>query len=134
MLHSPMRSLANLIDRATITLHNAYIELDDRAKLSTKRCLYSSRAILDAFHSFVNACSSVSTQPPHLTRLHPFVVVRLLLRFLFRSLLTLRKICWYLAAVVQVQLCRSLIELQDFENEQKVWKDINILRLVTCSR
>jgi hypothetical protein len=39
-------------------------------------------------------------------------------------------ICWYLAAVVQVQLCKRLIEIGDRANEANVWGEINLLRLV----
>ncbi|KIO20877.1 hypothetical protein M407DRAFT_29481 [Tulasnella calospora MUT 4182] len=44
-------------------------------------------------------------------RLHPFVTI-----------------CWYLAAVVQVQQCRHLIDIGDRQNEAAVWGEINLLR------
>jgi len=46
-----------------------------------------------------------------ITRLHPFVII-----------------CWYLAAVVQVQLCKYFIEIGDSERESTVWGEINVLR------
>lgn len=38
------------------------------------------------------------------------------------------RICWYLAAVVQVQLCKRLIEIGDRASEANVWGEINLLR------
>ncbi len=38
------------------------------------------------------------------------------------------QICWYLAAVVQVQLCKYFIEIGDSEQESTVWGEINVLR------
>jgi hypothetical protein len=38
------------------------------------------------------------------------------------------QICWYLAAVVQVQLCKYFIEIGDSEREATVWGEINVLR------
>lgn len=46
-----------------------------------------------------------------ITRLHPFVTI-----------------VWYLAAVVQIQLCKYFIELGDNERESTVWGEINVLR------
>jgi hypothetical protein len=46
-----------------------------------------------------------------ISRLHPFVTI-----------------CWYLAAVVQVQLCKYFIEINDSERESTVWGEINVLR------
>lgn len=40
-----------------------------------------------------------------------------------------KQICWYLAAVVLVQLCRRLIEIGDTANEATLWGEINLLRL-----
>lgn len=40
------------------------------------------------------------------------------------------QICWYLAAVVQVQLCKYFIEINDTERESTVWGEINLLRCV----
>ncbi|KAH9937080.1 uncharacterized protein B0H18DRAFT_1081363 [Fomitopsis serialis] len=39
-----------------------------------------------------------------------------------------RRICWYLAAVVQVQLCKYFIEIGDSSRESTVWGEINALR------
>jgi hypothetical protein len=41
---------------------------------------------------------------------------------------TVSQICWYLAAVVQVQLCKYFIEINDSERESTVWGEINVLR------
>ena len=38
------------------------------------------------------------------------------------------QICWYLAAVVQTQLCKYYIEIGDTLREQTVWGEINALR------
>ena len=38
------------------------------------------------------------------------------------------QICWYLAAVVQTQLCKYFIEIGDTSREQTVWGEINALR------
>lgn len=38
------------------------------------------------------------------------------------------QICWYLAAVVQVQLCKYFIEIGDTSRESTVWGEINALR------
>ncbi|KAI9445291.1 hypothetical protein H4582DRAFT_2108984 [Lactarius indigo] len=64
----------------------------------------ASRAIL-AQH-YILASSSFD-----ITRLHPFVTI-----------------CWYLAAVVQIQLCKYFIETGDTDREYGVWGVINVLR------
>ena len=38
------------------------------------------------------------------------------------------QIVWYLAAVVQVQLCKYFIEIGDTDREATVWGEINVLR------
>jgi len=38
------------------------------------------------------------------------------------------QICWYLAAVVQIQLCKHYIELGKTAAEEIVWGEINLLR------
>lgn len=38
------------------------------------------------------------------------------------------KICWYLACVVQIHLCKRLIEMGDVVNEATCWGEINMLR------
>ncbi|KAH9175263.1 hypothetical protein EDB89DRAFT_1847750 [Lactarius sanguifluus] len=89
---------------ATITLHNPYVDFSDPQGVSTSRCLEASRAIL-AQHNIL-ASSSFD-----ITRLHPFVTI-----------------CWYLAAVVQIQLCKYFIEIGDTDREYGVWGVINVLR------
>ncbi|KIM48115.1 hypothetical protein M413DRAFT_439826 [Hebeloma cylindrosporum] len=89
---------------ATITLHNPYIDFTDPQNVSTARCVNSARCILGAY--YVLSATSLD-----ITRLHPFVTI-----------------CWYLAAVVQVQLCKYFIEINDSERESTVWGEINVLR------
>ncbi|KAF9056260.1 hypothetical protein BJ165DRAFT_1336075 [Panaeolus papilionaceus] len=89
---------------ATITLHNPYIDFTDPRNVSTARCVNSARCILTAY--YVLSATSLD-----ITRLHPFVTI-----------------CWYLAAVVQVQLCKYFIEINDSERESTVWGEINVLR------
>ncbi|KAJ7181742.1 hypothetical protein C8R43DRAFT_970241 [Mycena crocata] len=89
---------------ATITLHNPYLDFTDPQCASTSRCVNSARSILGAY--FMLSATSLD-----ITRLHPFVVI-----------------CWYLAAVVQVQLCKYFIEIGDSERESTVWGEINVLR------
>lgn len=43
---------------------------------------------------------------------------------------TFPQICWYLAAVVQIQLCKYFIEISDTARESTVWGEINVLRYV----
>jgi len=94
---------------AIITLHNSYIDFADPQCISTARCVNSSRSILEAF--YVLSATSLD-----ITRLHPFVTI-----------------CWYLAAVVQVQLCRYFIEINDVQRESTVWGEINVLRFAMMS-
>ncbi|RDB28815.1 Zinc finger transcription factor YRR1 [Hypsizygus marmoreus] len=89
---------------ATITLHNPYIDFTDPQCVSTARCVHSARSILSAY--YVLSATSLD-----ISRLHPFVTI-----------------CWYLAAVVQVQLCKYFIEINDNERESTVWGEINVLR------
>ncbi|KAK7463678.1 hypothetical protein VKT23_007021 [Stygiomarasmius scandens] len=89
---------------ATITLHNPYIDFTDPNCVSTGRCVHSARCILAAYYM-------LSATSLDITRLHPFVTI-----------------CWYLAAVVQVQLCKYFIEISDSERESTVWGEINVLR------
>lgn len=58
----------NVIDRATITLHNPYMDFNDPERASTKRCIKAAQAILSAY--FMLSATSLD-----LTRLHPFVTV-----------------------------------------------------------
>ncbi|KAJ7169961.1 hypothetical protein C8R46DRAFT_896723 [Mycena filopes] len=89
---------------ATITLHNPYLDFTDPQCASTSRCVNSARSILAAYYMLSGTSLDI-------TRLHPFVVI-----------------CWYLAAVVQVQLCKYFIEIGDSERESTVWGEINLLR------
>lgn len=45
-----------------------------------------------------------------------------------RLTIDFQQIIWYLAAAVQVQLCKYFIENGDAEREAVVWADINVLR------
>ncbi|EMD42229.1 hypothetical protein CERSUDRAFT_110761 [Gelatoporia subvermispora B] len=89
---------------ATITLHNTFINFSDSSSISTRRCLHATREILNAY-------SRLSATSLDIARLHPFVTI-----------------CWYLAAVVQIQLCKYFIEINDTEREATVWGEINMLR------
>ncbi|TFK30532.1 hypothetical protein FA15DRAFT_662503 [Coprinopsis marcescibilis] len=89
---------------ATITLHNPYIDFSDPSNISMSRCVNSANRILNAFYTL--------SQPSlDITRLHPFVTI-----------------CWYLAAVVLVQLCKHYIETDEQEKESRIWGEINVLR------
>ncbi|KAJ7597133.1 hypothetical protein C8J56DRAFT_1159103 [Mycena floridula] len=89
---------------ATITLHNPYLDFTDQQSVSTSRCVNSARSILGAYYM-------LSATSLDITRLHPFVTI-----------------CWYLAAVVQVQLCKWFIEVGDQQREATIWGEINVLR------
>ncbi|KAF9532019.1 hypothetical protein CPB83DRAFT_848197 [Crepidotus variabilis] len=89
---------------ATITLHNPYIDFSNPTSTSTERCVRAARCILAAYYT-------LSATSIDICRLHPLVTI-----------------CWYLAAAVQVQLCKYFIEINDAERESTVWGEINILR------
>ncbi|KAJ3879070.1 hypothetical protein F5051DRAFT_486390 [Lentinula edodes] len=89
---------------AVITLHNPYVNFNDPDNVSTARCIHSARCILAAYYMLTATSLDI-------TRLHPFVTI-----------------CWYLAAVVQVQLCKYFIEVGDSDRESTVWGEINVLR------
>ncbi|GJE87629.1 Zn(II)2Cys6 transcription factor [Phanerochaete sordida] len=89
---------------AAITLHNSYIDFNDSQSVSTSRCMNATRSILSAYYSLSETSLDIS-------RLHPFVTI-----------------CWYLAAVVQIQLCKYFIEINDTARESTVWGEINVLR------
>ncbi|KAF9069139.1 hypothetical protein BDP27DRAFT_1522180 [Rhodocollybia butyracea] len=89
---------------AVITLHNPYVNFNDPNNVSTARCIHSARCILASYYM-------LSATSLDITRLHPFVTI-----------------CWYLAAVVQVQLCKYFIEIGDSDRESTVWGEINVLR------
>ncbi|CAL1695491.1 unnamed protein product [Somion occarium] len=89
---------------ATITLHNPFLNFNDSQNVSTARCVNATRSILAAYYR-------LSETSLDITRLHPFVTI-----------------CWYLAAVVQIQLCKYFIEIGDTSRESTVWGEINVLR------
>ncbi|KAF8641137.1 hypothetical protein AX17_000779 [Amanita inopinata Kibby_2008] len=89
---------------AAITLHNPYMDFTNHQCVSTARCVHAARSILRAYYT-------LSATSLDITRLHPFVTI-----------------CWYLAAVVLIQLCKYFIEINDNERESTVWGEINILR------
>jgi len=64
--------------------------------------------------------------------LHPFVTVSFPVPEFpsFSILIGYHQICWYLAAVVQVQVCKHFIEVGDAAREDQVWGEINVLRYV----
>lgn len=97
--------LAHLLPHATaITLHNPYVDFSDSQSTSASRCANAARAILTAYYRLYETSLDI-------TRLHPLVVI-----------------CWYLAAVVQIQLCKYFIEIGDISREATIWGEINILR------
>lgn len=107
---------------ATITLHNPYIDFNDQQCVSTSRCVNSARCILGAYYM-------LSATSLDITRLHPFVTVSPSMpQFSVEFLIQASQICWYLAAVVQVQLCKFFIESGDSDRESTVWGEINVLR------
>jgi hypothetical protein len=55
--------------RATITLHNPYLDFTDAQNVSTARCVNSARCILAAYYMLSGTSLDIG-------RLHPFVVVR----------------------------------------------------------
>ena len=105
-----------------ITLHNPYVDFSDPQSASASRCLNSARAILTAYYRLYETSLDI-------TRLHPLVVVGVRSHPLLVTRLTFfSQICWYLAAVVQVQLCKYFIEIGDVSRETTIWGEINILR------
>ena len=69
-----MRSICpHIFYSATITLHNPYIDILDRQSVSTLRCVDASRAILAQHYTLASSSFDI-------TRLHPFVTVRILFR------------------------------------------------------
>lgn len=57
-------------DSAAITLHNPYIDFTDPNNVPTARCIMAARAILSAYYTLTATSLDI-------TRLHPFVTVRL---------------------------------------------------------
>lgn len=119
---------------ATITLHNPYLNFEDMSIPSTRRCLAAADAILDAYYVFQKATAySTVFYPRPIAKLHPFATVSKI-RYLFQvfHLTVVRiEICWYLAAVVKVQVCKYMIEIGEASREIEVWGEINALRSVS---
>lgn len=111
---------------ATITLHSPWVNYAEPATCpSVARCMEAARAILDKYYVLRSTSFDI-------TLLHPFVTVsRIAVEHLGPLLKCLLfQICWYLAAVVQVHLCKRLIEIGDIANEATCWGEINMLRYV----
>ncbi|KZT05966.1 uncharacterized protein LAESUDRAFT_207675 [Laetiporus sulphureus 93-53] len=89
---------------AVITLHNPFMNFNDPHCISTNRCIHAARTILNAYYKLSE--TSLDT-----TRLHPFITI-----------------CWYLAAVVKIQVCKYMIEIGDGAQEATLWGEINTLR------
>ncbi|KAH8102434.1 hypothetical protein BXZ70DRAFT_928561 [Cristinia sonorae] len=107
---------------ATITLHNPFLDFHDSNNISITRCVNATRSILSAYYRLSETSLDIS-------RLHPFVTVSGSWTCCKRLLLsTIWQICWYLAAVVQIQLCKYFIEINDTVRESTVWGEINVLR------
>ncbi|THH11119.1 hypothetical protein EW145_g858 [Phellinidium pouzarii] len=99
---------------ASITLHNPYIDFNDPQSLSTRRCIAAADAILEAYYTFSKAVAFSSNYlafPPLISRLHPFVTI-----------------CWYLAAVVKIQVCKRMIDCNQASAEVEIWGEINAMR------
>ncbi|ELU43127.1 fungal specific transcription factor domain-containing protein [Rhizoctonia solani AG-1 IA] len=90
---------------ATISLHNAHIDYSNPGCPSAVRCIQAARSIIRNY--FLLNGTLFDTK-----RLHPFVTV-----------------CWYLAAVVLVQLCKRHITTGDRGGEATVWGEIETLKL-----
>ncbi|KAG8815920.1 hypothetical protein FRC17_000537, partial [Serendipita sp. 399] len=98
--------VAHLVPHAaTITLHSPWVNYADPTRCpSVARCMEAARAILDKYYLLTSTSFDI-------TLLHPFVTI-----------------CWYLAAVVQIHLCKRLIETGDLMGEATCWGEINMLR------
>lgn len=131
---SPIRVFVSLVEPTSdpvcypvrystvITLHNPYVDFSDPYSASASRCVDSARAILTAYYRLYETSLDI-------TRLHPLVVVGVRPCSPLADFLTfLPQICWYLSAVVQVQLCKYFIEIGDVSRETTIWGEINILR------
>ncbi|KAF8609102.1 hypothetical protein BDV93DRAFT_550650 [Ceratobasidium sp. AG-I] len=90
---------------ATISLHNAHIDYSNPRCPSAVRCIQAARSIIRNYYLLAGTLFD-------LKRLHPFVTV-----------------CWYLAAVVLVQLCKRHITTGDRAGEATVWGEIETLKL-----
>ncbi|KAI5124715.1 hypothetical protein M0805_004321 [Coniferiporia weirii] len=99
---------------ASITLHNPYIDFNDPHSLSTGRCVAAADAILEAYYAFSKAVAYSTNYlafPPLISRLHPFATI-----------------CWYLAAVVKIQVCKHMIDCNQSNAEIEIWGEINAMR------
>ncbi|KAG8811590.1 hypothetical protein FRC19_003714 [Serendipita sp. 401] len=98
--------VAHLVPHAaTITLHSPWVNYADPTHCpSVARCMEAARAILDKYYLLTSTSFDI-------TLLHPFVTI-----------------CWYLAAVVEIHLCKRLIETGDLVGEATCWGEINMLR------
>ncbi|PAV22367.1 hypothetical protein PNOK_0232400 [Pyrrhoderma noxium] len=97
---------------ASITLHSPFLDFNDPQSLSTNRCIHAADAILDVYYTLNKAALSLPTSDfPHLLKLHPFVTI-----------------CWYLAAVVKVQMCKFMIDRNEIAEEIRIWGEINAMR------
>jgi hypothetical protein len=111
---------------ATITLHSPWVNYAEPGTCpSVARCMEAARAILDKYYVLRSTSFDI-------TLLHPFVTVSRTVQCNLCPLLKqpYLQICWYLAAVVQVHLCKRLIEIGDIANEATCWGEINMLRYV----
>lgn len=90
---------------ATISLHNAHIDYSNPGCPSAVRCIQAARSIIRNYFLLTGTLFDIK-------RLHPFVTV-----------------CWYLAAVVLVQLCKRHITTGDRAGEATVWGEIETLKL-----
>lgn len=97
--------LVHLIPHAaSITLHSPHLDVANPSCASVARCVDASRNILNAYYLITSTSFDIA-------RLHPFIAT-----------------VWYLAAVVQVHLCKRLIQLGNQSAEAAVWGEINLLR------
>ncbi|KZW00677.1 hypothetical protein EXIGLDRAFT_133844 [Exidia glandulosa HHB12029] len=89
---------------AAITLHSPHLDVTNPHCPSVARCMEASRQILNAYYLLTSTSFDI-------TRLHPFIVT-----------------VWYLAAIVQVHYCKSMIQIGDQASEAAVWGEINLMR------
>lgn len=71
--------LLKLVFRATITLHNPYLDFHNPQSLSTVRCLRAADAILEAYYAFSKTAAmsqNFVAYPSLIHKLHPFSTVR----------------------------------------------------------
>ena len=90
----------------------------------------AANAILEAYYALRKATALDPTRYMPITQLHPFVTVGVS-SFDCEELPVLNgliQICWYLAAVVKVQVCKHMIDSNQLSREIEVWGEINALR------